>query len=52
MSDFTRLAEHLGATDTVAIVTTRLNGDEVATPIWATAVDGGYLAGRRFPGTL
>jgi hypothetical protein len=40
MSDFTRLAEHLRATDTVAIVTTRPNGDEVATPIWATAVDG------------
>lgn len=40
MSDFTRLAEHLRATDTVTIVTTRPNGDEVATPIWACAVDG------------
>ncbi|WP_395638851.1 DUF2255 family protein [Pseudolysinimonas sp.] len=40
MSDFTRLAEHLGATDTVTIITTRPNGDEVATPIWSTAVDG------------
>jgi hypothetical protein len=40
MSDFSRLAEHLGATDTVTIVTTRPNGEEVATPIWSTAVDG------------
>ena len=40
MTDFADLAAHLGSTDTVAIVTTRPNGDEVATPIWAAAVDG------------
>jgi hypothetical protein len=40
MTDFTDLAAHLGTTDTVAIVTTRPNGDEIATPIWAAAVDG------------
>lgn len=40
MSGFRDLAEHLGATDTVAIITTRPSGDEVATPIWAAAVDG------------
>ena len=40
MSDFTRLAEHLGTTDTVAIITTRPDGAEIATPIWAAAVDG------------
>lgn len=40
MRDFEALAAHLGATDTVTIVTTRPNGDEVATPIWSTAVDG------------
>jgi hypothetical protein len=40
MSDFAGLAEHLGSTDTVTIVTTRPNGEEVATPIWSTAVDG------------
>lgn len=40
MSDFAQLAEHLGTTDTVTIVTTRPNGEEIATPIWATAVDG------------
>ena len=40
MSDFSRLAEHLGTTDTVTIITTRPDGAEVATPIWSTAVDG------------
>ncbi|WP_309709987.1 DUF2255 family protein [Pseudolysinimonas sp.] len=40
MSDFARLAEHIGATNTVTIVTTRASGDEIATPIWAVAVDG------------
>ena len=40
MSDFAQLAEHLGATDTVTIVTTRPMGEEVATPIWSAAVDG------------
>jgi hypothetical protein len=40
MTDFTDLAAHLGTTDTVAIVTTRPNGDQIATPIWAAAVDG------------
>ncbi len=40
MSDFAQLADHLGTTDTVAIVTTRPDGTEVATPIWSTAVDG------------
>jgi len=40
MSDFTHLVEHLADTDTVTIVTTRPNGQEIATPIWSTAVDG------------
>lgn len=40
MSEFARLVEHIGATDTVTIVTTRASGEEVATPIWAVAVDG------------
>lgn len=40
MEDFELLVEHLGATDTVTIITTRPNGDEVATPIWSTAVNG------------
>jgi hypothetical protein len=40
MTDFSRLAEHLGTTDTVTIITTRPGGEEVATPIWSTAVDG------------
>lgn len=40
MNDFARLAEHLGATDTVTIVTTRPDGEAVATPIWATTVGG------------
>lgn len=40
MTDFAQLVDHLGATDTVTIVTTRPNGQEIATPIWSTAVDG------------
>lgn len=40
MSTFADLAAHLGRTDTVAIITTRSNGEEIATPIWAAAVDG------------
>jgi hypothetical protein len=40
MSDFAALAEHIGATPTVTIITTRASGEEVATPIWAVAVDG------------
>lgn len=40
MTEFSRLAEHIAATDTVTIVTTRANGEQVATPIWAVAVDG------------
>jgi hypothetical protein len=40
MTDFSRLAEHLGTTDTVTIITTRPGGEEVATPIWSTAVGG------------
>jgi hypothetical protein len=40
MTDFAQLADHLATTDTVTIITTRPNGDEVATPIWSTAVDG------------
>lgn len=40
MSDFAHLVEHLGTTDTVTIITTRPNGDEAATPIWSTSVDG------------
>ncbi len=40
MSEFAQLADHIGTTETVTIVTTRPNGEEVATPIWAVAVDG------------
>jgi len=40
MTDFARLADHLGTTDTVTIITTRPNGDEIATPIWAATVAG------------
>lgn len=40
MTEFSRLADHIAATDTVTIVTTRANGEQVATPIWAVAVDG------------
>lgn len=40
MHDVADLAAHLGATETVTIVTTRPNGDEIATPIWAVTVDG------------
>lgn len=40
VTDFVRLADHLASTDTVAIVTTRPSGEEIATPIWAVAVDG------------
>ena len=40
MTEFADLAAHLGSTDTVAIITTRPSGEEVATPIWAVAVDG------------
>lgn len=40
MNEFARLAEHIGSTETVNIVTTRPSGEEVATPIWAVAVDG------------
>lgn len=40
MSDFAELAAHIDATDTVTIITTRPSGAEVATPIWAVAVDG------------
>jgi len=40
MSHFPQLAAHIGETETVTIVTTRPNGDEVATPIWAVTVDG------------
>lgn len=40
MSDFPALADHIAATDTVTIITTRTSGEEVATPIWAVAVDG------------
>lgn len=40
MIEFARLAEHIGATETVTIVTTRADGEPVATPIWAVAVDG------------
>jgi hypothetical protein len=36
--------EHLQSAQTVAIITTRPDGTEVATPIWAVTVDGaGYL---------
>lgn len=38
------VAQHLDRTDTVAIVTTRPDGSEVATPIWSAASDGvGYV---------
>ncbi len=40
MNDFIELADHIAKTDTVTIVTTRPSGEEVATPIWAVAVDG------------
>jgi hypothetical protein len=40
MTDFAHLVEHLAGTDTVTIVTTRPNGQEIATPIWSTAVEG------------
>ena len=40
MSEFARLSEHIGATETVTIVTTRSDGAPVATPIWAVEVDG------------
>lgn len=36
----TALVEHLDTTETVAIITTRPDGTEVATPIWSMAVDG------------
>ena len=32
--------DHLGSTQTVAIITTRPDGTEVATPIWSVAVGG------------
>lgn len=34
------LVDHLDRTQTVAIITTRANGTEVATPIWSWVVDG------------
>lgn len=40
MSDFAALADHIGSSDTVTIITTRASGEEVATPIWAVAVAG------------
>jgi hypothetical protein len=40
MSTFAELAAHIASTDTVTIITTRANATEVATPIWAVAVDG------------
>lgn len=40
MTDFAALADHIARTSTVTIITTRKNGDEVATPIWAAVVDG------------
>ncbi len=42
------LVEHLDTTDTVAIITTRKDGTEVATPIWSMVVDGvAYLRSVR-----
>jgi hypothetical protein len=40
MTEFSRLADHIGSTEVVTVVTTRPNGEAVATPIWAVAVDG------------
>lgn len=40
MSELQRLAEHIAATSTVTIVTTSSRGKQIATPIWAVAVDG------------
>lgn len=40
MSTFAELAEHIATTQTVTIITTRKDGEELATPIWAVTVDG------------
>lgn len=40
MTDFDDLVAHLDRTATVAIVTTRPSGEQVATPIWAVVADG------------
>lgn len=39
MSTFAELTEHIAATQTVTIITTRESGEEIATPIWAVTVD-------------
>ena len=49
MSD--ELTPFLEATQTVAIITTRANGTEVATPVWSVAADGaGYVRSYLGPG--
>jgi hypothetical protein len=40
VTEFRDLSDHLARTDTVTIVTSRADGSEVATPIWAVVVDG------------
>lgn len=45
------LTPFLGSTQTVAIITTRADGSEVATPIWSVAADGaGYVRSYLGPG--
>lgn len=45
------LTPFLESTQTVAIITTRADGTEVATPIWSVAADGaGYVRSYRGPG--
>jgi hypothetical protein len=40
VTDFRELSDHIARTDTVTIVTSRADGSEVATPIWAVVADG------------
>lgn len=40
MTTFAELADHVATTQTVAIITARRDGREVATPIWAVVVEG------------
>jgi hypothetical protein len=50
--DYAALVAHLDRTETVTVVTTRADGQVVATPIWAVVVDGTpYLRAAYGPGT-
>jgi hypothetical protein len=40
VTEFHELRDHIARTETVTIVTSRADGSEVATPIWAVVADG------------